>query len=78
VLVGLKDVAEVRAVEDIFEGRKDADPDTWSVFAGYESVKLIVSQSSCCVWYRDGCLGIDAGSKILGRWYKENATYLHE
>lgn len=37
MLVGLEDVAEVSAVEDVFEGREDADPDVRSIFAGYES-----------------------------------------
>ena len=33
VFVCGQDVAEIGAVEDVFEGREDADPDWWSVFA---------------------------------------------
>ena len=36
VLVCRKDVAEVRAVEDVLEGRKYLDPYRWSPFAGNE------------------------------------------
>jgi hypothetical protein len=42
-LVGREDVAQVCAVEDIFEGGQDADPDGRSVFARDESKEECVS-----------------------------------
>lgn len=41
--VGGEDVGEVCAVEDVFEGREDADPDVRAEFGGDESIKLLVS-----------------------------------
>lgn len=53
--MSLEDVGEVCAVEDVFEGREDADPDAWSVITGYESVKQMLVKA---LNIRSGCRGV--------------------
>jgi hypothetical protein len=37
VFVLREDVTQVGAIENVLEGRKDLDPDGWSIFTGDES-----------------------------------------
>lgn len=63
MLVGLEDVAEIGAVEDVFEGREDADPDVRSIFAGYESAVKLLAKADAI--RSGGRCGISAHTEVL-------------
>lgn len=37
MLVCREDIAQIRSIKYVFEGRQDLDPDVRSVFSGYEA-----------------------------------------